>query len=202
MNKKSTSVFNWIAPIYGLFYNYQIRHYKEILDGALYELDFSQYKNIIDVGCGTGALCSVLNQKGLRVTGVDPAQKMLQIAAKKQGNKNIEFVQTSAIERMPFENKSFDISIASFVAHGLKEDDRKTMYAEMSRITRNFVIINDYNEKRSLLVNIAEWLEGGDYFNFIKKAQDEMKEVFDEVRIVNVGSRAACNICRPFAEKK
>ncbi|WP_132102071.1 hypothetical protein [Dehalobacter sp. MCB1] len=72
----------------------------------------------------------------------------------------------------------------------------------MSRITRHFVIINDYNEKRSLLVNIAEWLEGGDYFNFIKKAQDEMKEVFDEVRIVNVGSRAACNICRPFAEKK
>lgn len=195
MIKKLSGVFDWIAPIYGLFYRYQTKHYKESLDGALRELNFTRYKNIIDIGCGTGALCSVLKQSGLKVTGVDSAQKMLNIAAKKQDNNTIQFIQASALERLPFEDKSFDISIASYVAHGLKGYERKIMYDEMSRITRYLVIIYDYNTKRSILTNIIEWLEGGEYFNFIKIAEDEMKEVFDEVRIISVGVRTACYIC-------
>lgn len=197
MNKKHCSVFDLIAPIYGMFYNYQIRHYIEVLNGPLSTMNLSQYKNVIDVGCGTGALCFVLSQMGLQVTGVDPAQKMLQVAAKKQENKGIAFVQASALERMPFENKSFDFSIASFVAHGLKENDRKAMYTEMSRISKHLVILIDYNENRSPFVNVIESLEGGDYFHFIKNAQREMKEVFGEVHIVNFRSRGACYICKP-----
>lgn len=195
--KKKNGVFDWIAPIYGLFYNYQKRHYKAVLDGAQNEMDFSTYKNIIDVGCGTGALCSALNQRGFVVTGVDPVQKMLSIAAKKQENKEIEFIQASALERMPFEDKSFDVSIASYVAHGLKGYERKIMYTEMSRITKHLVIIYDYNEKRSVLTNIIEWFEGGDYFNFIKKAKSEMKENFRDIRVIDVDLRAAWYICVP-----
>ena len=197
MVKKLSGVFDWIAPIYGLFYRYQTRHYKEIQDRALSELNFTTYKNIIDIGCGTGALCSVLNQNGLKVTGIDSAQRMLRIAVKKQDNKAIEFIQASVLERLPFEDKSFDISVASYVAHGLKGYERKIMYDEMSRITRHLVIIYDYNKKRSILINIIEWLEGGDYFNFIKKTEDEMKEAFADVRIINVGLRTACYICSP-----
>ena len=195
--KKKKGVFDWIAPIYGLFYNYQKMHYKAVIDGAQDELNFSAYKNIIDVGCGTGALCSMLNQRGVVVTGVDPVQRMLSIAAKKQENKAIEFIQASVLERMPFEDKSFDVSIASYVAHGLKEYERKIMYVEMSRITKHLVIIYDYNEKRSTLTNIIEWLEGGDYFNFIKKAKSEMKENFRDIRVVDVDLRAAWYICSP-----
>lgn len=197
MDKKRSGVFDWIAPVYGLFYNYQTRHYKEILDRTLNKLDFSEYKSIIDVGCGTGALSSLLNQRGLRVTGVDPAQKMLHIAAKKQDNKDVVFVKASVLERMPFEDKSFDISIAAYVAHGLKEDERKIMYAEMSRITRYLVIIYDYNKKRSVLTNIIEWLEGGDYFTFIKQAQIEMKESFRDIRVLDVALRAVWYACVP-----
>ena len=197
MIKKRFSVFDIIAPIYGIFYNYQVRHYQEVLLGPLSELNFSQYKNVIDVGCGTGALCFVLSQKELQVTGVDPAQKMLQVAAKKKENKGIEFIQASALERMPFEDKSFDLSIASYVAHGLKENDRKIMYTEMGRISKHLVILIDYNENRSPFVNVIESLEGGDYFHFIENAESEMKEVFKEVRIINFGLRGACYICKP-----
>jgi ubiquinone/menaquinone biosynthesis C-methylase UbiE len=198
-NAKKNSVFDLIAPIYGLFYNYQKKHYHEALDEVQKELDFSGYKEIIDVGCGTGALCSVLDQRGFSVTGVDPAQKMLNIAMGKEENRAIEFIRANALERLPFEDKSFDVSIASYVAHGLKGYERKTMYAEMSRITRHRVIIYDYNEKRSVLTDTIEWLEGGDYFNFIKEARSEMRDNFCDVHIINVDLRAAWYIGVPKA---
>lgn len=196
-NNKKKSVFDLIAPIYGLFYNYQRKHYNAVLDRLQNKLDFSAYKNIIDIGCGTGALCSVLNQRGFVVTGVDPVRKMLGIAMGKQENTEIEFIQANALERLPFEDKSFDVSIASYVAHGLKGYERKLMYDEMSRITNHLAIIYDYNEKRAVLTDTVEWLEGGDYFNFIKEAKSEMTDSFGDVRIIDVDLQASWYICVP-----
>ena len=196
-NNKKSSVFDLIAPIYGLFYAYQKRHYNAVLDGVQNELDFSTYKNIIDVGCGTGALCSVLNQRGFAVTGVDPARKMLKIAMKKQENAAVAFIQANALGRLPFEGKSFDVSIASYVAHGLAGYEREIMYAEMSRISKHLVVIYDYNENRSALTSIIEWLEGGDYFNFIKEVKSEMRDSFYDMRVIDVGLRGALYICVP-----
>ena len=190
-------VFHWIAPIYGLFYASQRRRYAAVLDMAQHEVDLSGYRTIIDVGCGTGALCSVLSQRGFVVTGVDPVKRMLTIAATKQEDGAVEFVQASVLETMPFEDRAFDVSIASYVAHGLRECERETMYAEMSRVTKHLVIIYDYNGKRSLLTDAIERLEGGDYFSFIRNARAEMEKHFRGVRVVDVGERAAWYVCRP-----
>ncbi|MFZ5944970.1 MAG: class I SAM-dependent methyltransferase [Bacillota bacterium] len=190
-------LFHWIAPIYGLFYSYQKRHYNAILDKMKNKVDLSLFNTIIDTGCGTGALCSVLNQRGLKVTGVEQVQKMLDIASKKEGNKNINFIQANILEGIPVEDKSFNVSIASFVAHGLKENERKIMYKEMRRITKDLVIIYDYNKQRYIPIDIVEWLEGGDYFNFIEKAYTEMKESFDDVQVINVSTWASWYIGVP-----
>ncbi|HQG97563.1 MAG TPA: class I SAM-dependent methyltransferase, partial [Thermotogota bacterium] len=94
--------------------------------------------------------------------------------------------------------------IASYVAHGLKPQDRQRLYAEMSRVTKSQVIVYDYNAKRGLLTTVIEWLERGDYFNFIRLAESEMKscvfylkECFSEVRVLEVGKRAAWYIGKP-----
>lgn len=204
MSKNSSLLFNSIAPVYGLFYEMQKSRYGEVIDRVSNELDLTLYDTVLDVGCGTGALCSVLNEKGLVVTGIDPADKMLGIAKKQPENKSITFIQANVLEQLPFASKSFDISIASYVAHGLQKNERKLMYAEMSRVSRNKVIIYDYNQKRALLTSIIEWLERGDYFNFIKEAKEEMeqcvsdmKECFSEVRVVDVDTKAAWYICTP-----
>jgi len=67
------------------------------------------------------------------------------------------------------------------------------------------VIIYDYNEKRSLPITIAEWLEGGDYFHFIQTAKAEMencecelRQCFSKVEMVNVSAQAAWYICTPI----
>ena len=203
--KKSSLLFNLIAPIYGLFYNYQKSRYTGIVNSVKNAIDISSFDSIIDVGCGTGALCSALKDKGMDVTGIDPAIKMLNIAMDKAENKGIKFLQANVLEGLPFKDKSFDIAISSYVAHGLEAEKRKLMYAEMSRIAREYVIIHDYSNERSFLTSIIEWLEGGDYFHFIKHAEPEMKDCllemkacFSEVRVVNVGVRANWYICKPI----
>ena len=199
MVKKSEKfgVFDLIAPIYNLFYAYQQKQFESVVKKQQELVNLSKFSNIIDVGCGTGALCAVLAENGLATTGVDFSQKMISIAKKRTLDPSINFMWANALERLPFKEKSFDISIASYVAHGLKTDERKRMYDEMKRITEHLIIIYDYNENRSILTNIIECLEGGDYFNFIKTAKLEMEKQFDNVHIVNVGPKAAWYLCSP-----
>ncbi len=82
MNSDHYQKFNTIAPIYGLAFKYQVKHYTRIMADAGEEINRLQYRSIIDVGCGTGALCQILARQGLEVTGVDAADKMVQIAAR------------------------------------------------------------------------------------------------------------------------
>ena len=196
--KKSNFLFNFISPVYGLFYNGQKKRYKEIIDKIRDEINISKYKNILDVGCGTGALCSVLDKEGLEVTGIDPAINMLNIGARKPENINIEFIKASTDLKLPFDDKSFDISIASYVAHGLIESERLKMFKEMSRVTKHLVIFHDYNTKRAFKTNVIEALEGGNYFKFIKNIQIELKEHFSSFKVINVDKQVAWYICKPF----
>ncbi len=204
VGKENNLLFNLIAPVYGLFYKYQKRRYSEVIEKVKNEMNLFSSESIIDVGCGTGALCSELNEKGMIVTGIDPAIKMLDIARSKRENSAIKFIQGNALEGLPFKDKSFDIAITSYVAHGLQAEDRKQLYTEMGRLAKEYVIIYDYNNKRSFLTSIIEWLEGGDYFHFIKHAEKEMKDClvemktcFSEVSVINVDVRANWYICKP-----
>jgi ubiquinone/menaquinone biosynthesis C-methylase UbiE len=203
--KENRSLFDKIAPVYGHFYNMQKKRYAAVVEKVSKEIEMASYDTVIDVGCGTGALCSVLREKGLSVTGVDPAEKMLDIARKTTQGENIRFVKGSTVGRLPFENDSFDVAIASYVAHGMEKSARKKLYAEMSRLAAKKVIIYDYNKKRAFFTSLVEWMEGGDYFHFIKDPEDEMKkcisqmnECFSEVKVIDVDTRAAWYICTPY----
>ena len=195
--KTSRRLFNTISPVYGLFYQAQKKRYGDIIQKFSHEIDRSSVSTVLDVGCGTGAFCSALHHFGLSVPGVDPAEKVLNIAKKQNADQPIRFLQTNVLEGLPFQDNQFDIAIASYVAHGLERDERKRMYTEMSRVARLYVIIHDYNQKRSWLTSFVEWLEGGDYFLFIRHAEtemndcvSEMKNCFSQVRVINVDIRA------------
>ena len=62
MAKNSRSLFNTIAPVYNLFFTYQRKRFIETFAEIKPGFDISQFKTALDVGCGTGALCSVLNE--------------------------------------------------------------------------------------------------------------------------------------------
>jgi ubiquinone/menaquinone biosynthesis C-methylase UbiE len=94
------------------------------------DFNWSDFDTILDVGCGTGALCSELDAAGMRVTGIDPAEKMLAIEKDKKENAGIDFRCENVLEGLSFDSDSFDLSICSYVAHGLSPEKRKQMYAE------------------------------------------------------------------------
>lgn len=97
---------------------------------------------------------------------------------------------------MPSHVKEVELCLASYVAHGLKPQQRHLLYAEMRRLAGKIVIIHDYTDKRSLITNILEWGEGGDYFNFIKVVQAEIRDYFGNLQVIPVEPRAALYICR------
>ena len=202
--KDSIQLFNNIANFYGLFFNHQKNQYLNTIDKVSEHIDLKKFHTVVDIGCGTGALCAALSSKGLEVTGIDPAEKMLNIAKKKLAGEKVVLLKADVLEKLPFRDHYFDIAIASYVAHGMNAYDRQRLYIEMSRIAKDWVIIHDFNDKRSIVVSFVEWLEKGDYFRFIKIAEKEMKncvneikKCFSEVRVINVGVRANWYICKP-----
>lgn len=203
---KSRFIFNMIAPVYGLFYHYQKRRTRQVIKAAKSTLDLSSYKTILDVGCGTGAVCAVLAENGFEVTGIDQAEGMLEIARRKALGKGkgkpILFLPGNVLESLPFDDKTFDVSLASYVAHGMGKREREAMYAEMSRITRHKMIIYDYNQKKSILTTLVERLEGGDYPNFIQNTVTEMRQQFPKVDVIQVGRQSAWYILSPTEEEQ
>ena len=72
MDKVRKNLFDRIAPIYGMFFNLQKKNYAFILD-MLKEQRIMPPMQVLDIGCGTGALLSVLEEAGYSVTGLDQA---------------------------------------------------------------------------------------------------------------------------------
>ncbi|MCF7924619.1 MAG: class I SAM-dependent methyltransferase [Candidatus Izimaplasma sp.] len=194
--KFSSFIFNSIAPIYGLFFGAQVKNYKSKIIKQKKNFNILSYKKILDVGCGTGALATALTELGMEVTGVDVAKNMIKVARKKIKIKEIECIEGDVLNTLPFEDDSFPVSIASYVAHGLKKAEREIMYKEMKRVSSEYVIFHDYNKKRRFLTDIIEYLERGDYFYFIKNAKIEMEEHFSSVETIDVDKHAAWYICK------
>lgn len=53
-------------------------------------------QHILDLGCGTGIMCEAYAARGHKVTGVDPAGAMLDVARHKPHGAEIEWVQSKA----------------------------------------------------------------------------------------------------------
>lgn len=192
----SSRLFDRIAPIYGRTFGYQYKNYLEIYQRQPVKEILADHRSILDVGCGTGAMASALRDRGYHVTGVDASLGMLRQAKNLISPNTASCVLSDVNSGLPFFAKGFDVSLASYVAHGLKPRQRLALYAEMRRLAGKLVIIHDYNDKRSLITSIAEWSEGGDYFNFIKVVQGELRDFFGNLQVIPVEPRAALYICR------
>jgi ubiquinone/menaquinone biosynthesis C-methylase UbiE len=92
-----------------------------------------QGQKALDVGCGPGALTAELVSRlgSAAVTGVDPSAPFVEAARTR--NPGVTILQASA-ERLPFEDDTFDVSLAQLVVHFMMEP--VAGLAEMRRVTR------------------------------------------------------------------
>jgi len=192
----SSHLFDLIAPIYGRTFRHQYENYFEIYQRQPVREMLAGCRSILDIGCGTGAMASALCDSGYQITGVDASLGMLRQAKNLLRSETTSCIFSDANGGLPFFAKGFDVCLASYVAHGLKPLGRLALYAEMRRLADKIVIVHDYTDKRSLITDIVEWGEGGDYFNFIKVVQDELRDYFGNLQVIPVEPRAALYICQ------
>jgi ubiquinone/menaquinone biosynthesis C-methylase UbiE len=77
-------------------------------------ISFEGYKTVLDVGTGKGQISKWFAQRGFEVTGTGLFLDSYGINSEELVNYRINLVECS-IEKMPFENESFDIIILSHV---------------------------------------------------------------------------------------
>ncbi len=77
--------------------------------------------NILDVCCGTGDLAAAALQRGAKVTGIDFAPTMIEIASQKAPKATF---LTGDAEDLQFEDASFDSAICSFGLWHMAEPDK------------------------------------------------------------------------------
>jgi ubiquinone/menaquinone biosynthesis C-methylase UbiE len=185
-------LFHRIALPYSWFFAGQTHSYAKCFDLGRNALPDPAGKLALDLGCGTGAFTKALREAGWNAQGVDIAPGMLAQAHKK----GLSCALGDVLKGLELADHSFDLVSAAYVAHGLRKDDRHRLFTEMRRLSRGLVLFHDYTPDRHPLTTLIEYLEGGDYFNFIKTGEAEMRAVFSDVKVVRVGPRAAWYVCR------
>lgn len=184
---KHLALFDLIAPAYALFYRHQKKGYQASVSLLMKHLDLSS-RPVLDVGCGTGALTSVISQK-TTVIGIDGSPNMIKEAQKLNPTLQFEIVDIS--HGLPYPDGAFDVVISSFVLHGLSELQRLSLLKEMKRVSGTKVVILDYHLGRHPMISLLEWIEHGDYFHFMDHFKEEIPLVFDTVDILPINSTAA-----------
>jgi SAM-dependent methyltransferase len=88
---------------------------------------------ILDVGCGPGITGQVLNGRVGRITGVDTSPAMVDQATRR--NPGFEYVAYGG-ERLPFADRSYDVTFAICVMHHVPPDHWDSFVSELHRVTR------------------------------------------------------------------
>jgi len=94
--------------------------------------------NVLDLGCGTGALTKLchLVHRDARIVGLDPAAKMLEEARVRIKSPNVVFEEGSAADLSMFPARSFDAVVSNFALHHLSHEDKKVCAQEVFRVLR------------------------------------------------------------------
>lgn len=103
--------------------------------------DFAGVKagqRVLDVGCGPGALTTVLVERlgAGNVSAVDPSEQF--VAAARERHPGVD-VQRASAEDLPFADDAFDAALAQLVVHFMTDPVRGL--GEMARVTRQSGVV-------------------------------------------------------------
>lgn len=91
---------------------------------------------LLDVGCGTGISTIFWEDTGIDKTGIDPAEKLIEIAQKKD-LKSQYFVESA--EDMSFEDSLFDLVISITALQNL--EDLEKGIQEIKRVAKKHIVL-------------------------------------------------------------
>lgn len=122
-------------------------------------------ESVLDAGCGEGMLLWKMAERGADVSGLDISRPNLDATKKfldEKGVQDVKLVQGD-LEKMPFEDNSFDVVASSHVLEHLPDFDQGL--AEIHRVTKKRAIIA---LPTCLNLSAASLLGGVDYWYLSK----------------------------------
>jgi SAM-dependent methyltransferase len=122
-------------------------------------------ERVVDVGCGTGNAALLAAERGASVTGVDPAQRLLDVARVAAAERGLDatFVPGEAAD-LPLDDDSADVVISVFGA--IFAPDPAAAAAEIDRVTAP--------EGRAFL---TAWIPGGPISDAIRLSRQTLAEI-------------------------
>ena len=165
--------------------SYPFAGYKMILNEIYNLILEASYKNILDIGFGTGTLISKLYEHGCEISGQDFSEKMFEIAQEKMPDAKLFIGDISSGLVEPLLEHKYDAIIATYSLHHLTDDKKVTFLKDLlNQLNEGGVIyIGDVAfetraEHDKCRNEVGEaWDE--DEFYFIA---DEMKKYFPEMK--------------------
>jgi SAM-dependent methyltransferase len=89
--------------------------------------EIAEGETVLDVACGTGNAALLAAARGARVTGLDAAERLIEVARSRVDGDRVEFVVGDALD-LPFADGAFDVVLSVFgiifvpdAARGLEE---------------------------------------------------------------------------------
>lgn len=137
---------------------------EEISDLAMLErLAPPSGRDVVDIGCGGGALVRALTERGGRVTGVEISESQLAAAVEQDDGSGARYLVGRA-EQLPLDDSSVDIAVFMRSFHHVPQEQLGAALAEARRVIRP-----------GGAVYVAEPLAEGDFFELTRLVEDEVE---------------------------
>jgi SAM-dependent methyltransferase len=138
----------------------------------------SDYRNILDLGCGRGRHSITLAQRGYQVTGIDLSKKAIKKAKRIAGQKNlknVDFLVRDMRDPLP---KQFDAIVNLFTTFGYfleDEENRRVLRNTNKMLKQGGVLFLDYLNPHYVEKNLVP-SESGMYGNLTYNVTREIND--------------------------
>jgi ubiquinone/menaquinone biosynthesis C-methylase UbiE len=128
-----------LSAAVGLYDWWARSHLGEIHDTLVELAELHGGEKILDVGCGTGILCSRLAQasNGVMVYGLDAGSRMIKAADKKvQRHYHQAEYRVGTVTRLPYSEGHCDVVVSCLLFHLLQDTEKELALREIFRILK------------------------------------------------------------------
>lgn len=120
-------------------------------------------RDVLDIGCGGGALVRELSDRGARVIGLEVSEEQLAMARRRDAAGRARYLVGRA-EQLPLEDAAIDLAVFMRTLHHVPSQALLAALHEARRVLRP-----------GGCVYVAEPLAEGDYFELTSLVEDELE---------------------------
>jgi putative AdoMet-dependent methyltransferase len=171
---------------------YPFAGYKKLMNTVLNILLNNKKPTVLDIGIGTGVICTELHKHGFYITGIDFSEEMIKISKEKMPSAKL--IQYDFTKGLPegISDEKFDYIISTYAMHHLNDADKIKFIEGLLEILNKdgSIVIGDvgFQTKKKLeeckMQHVDEWDDDEYYFVYdeiVDKISKEFKIQYNQI---------------------